>query len=61
MKKIEQMTLKEKLGQLIIAGFSGYEYNEHLKTLIEDYKVASGWKTYADQFRAIEDYPDITG
>ena len=33
----KEMTLKEKLGQLIIAGFNGYEYNEHLKTLIEEY------------------------
>ncbi len=41
MKKINEMTLKEKLGQLIIAGFSGYEYNEHLKTLIEEYKVGN--------------------
>ncbi len=41
MKTIKQMTLKEKLGQLIIAGFDGYEYNEHLKILIEEYKVAN--------------------
>ena len=26
------------------------------KALIEDYKVATNWATYADQFRAIEDY-----
>lgn len=30
-------------------------------TLIEDYKVATNWVTYADQFRAIEDYPEICG
>ncbi len=41
MKKIQEMTLKEKLGQLIIAGFDGYEYDEHLRRLIEDYKVAN--------------------
>lgn len=29
--------------------------------LIEDYKVATNWSTYADQFRAIEDYPEICG
>lgn len=29
--------------------------------LIEDYKVATNWSTFADQFRAIEDYPDICG
>lgn len=31
------------------------------KSLIEDYKVATNWSLYADQFRAIEDYPEITG
>lgn len=31
------------------------------KNLIEQYKVATNWATYADQFRAIEDYPEITG
>lgn len=41
MKTIKEMTLKEKLGQLIIAGFHGYEYNDHLKTLIEEYKVGN--------------------
>ena len=27
--------------------------------LIDQYKVAANWSTYADQFRAIEDYPEI--
>lgn len=31
------------------------------KALIEDYKVATNWSNYANRFRAIEDYPDITG
>lgn len=31
------------------------------KTLIEDYKSATNWSTYATQFRAIEDYPEICG
>ena len=31
------------------------------KALVEDYKVATNWATFADQFRAIEDYPEITG
>lgn len=29
------------------------------KSLIEEYKVATNWSVYADQFRAIEDYPEI--
>lgn len=31
------------------------------KALLEDYKVATNWSVYANQFRAIEDYPDICG
>lgn len=31
------------------------------KALIEDYKVATNWSNYANRFRAIEDYPEITG
>lgn len=41
MKKVNEMTLKEKLGQLIFVGFNGYEYNDHLRKLIEEYKVAN--------------------
>jgi len=35
------MNLKEKLGQLLIIGFDGYEFNDHLKRLIREYKVAN--------------------
>ena len=38
---------------------TGYIYVP--KVLIEDYKVANNWSTFANQFRAIEDYPDICG
>lgn len=41
MKNIKNMTLKEKLGQLIIAGFDGYTYNEHTRILIEEYQVGN--------------------
>lgn len=40
-----------------IANGKGYIYVP--AALIEDYKVASNWSQYADQFRAIEDYPEI--
>lgn len=43
----------------LIGSGTGYIYVP--KTLIEDYKVATNWVTYAAQFRAIEDYPDICG
>lgn len=38
---------------------TGYIYVP--SALIEDYKTADNWSTYASQFRAIEDYPDICG
>lgn len=40
-----------------IAGGTGYVYVP--KSLIDSYKSASNWSNYANQFRAIEDYPDI--
>lgn len=42
----------------IMAG-TGYVYVP--STLVNDYKAATNWSTYAEQIRAIEDYPDITG
>lgn len=42
-----------------IASGTGYIYVP--ATLIEEYKTATNWVTYAEQFRAIEDYPDICG
>lgn len=42
-----------------IADGTGYIYVP--KALIEEYKVATNWTVYANQFRAIEDYPDICG
>lgn len=42
-----------------IASGTGYVYVP--STLVESYKTATNWSTYADQIRAIEDYPDITG
>lgn len=45
-------------GTPIYAG-EGYIYVP--SALIESYKVASNWASFATQFRAIEDYPDICG
>lgn len=42
-----------------IAEGTGYIYVP--QALIEDFKVATNWATYASQFRAIEDYPEICG
>lgn len=42
-----------------VAQGTGYIYVP--KNLIEQYKVETNWVTYATQFRAIEDYPEIAG
>lgn len=42
-----------------IASGTGYIYVP--SALIDSYKTASNWSTYENQFRAIEDYPDICG
>ena len=41
MKKTSEMTLKEKLGQLVMCGFEDPFYDEHARILIEDYKVGN--------------------
>ena len=40
---------------------SGTGYIYVPRALIEDYKVATNWTTFANQFRAIEDYPNVCG
>lgn len=42
-----------------IASGAGYIYVP--SALVDSYKAATNWTTYADQIRAIEDYPEITG
>ena len=43
----------------LIASGKGYIYVP--SALVDSYKSATNWSTYAAQIRAIEDYPDITG
>lgn len=38
---------------------TGYVYVP--SSLVDSYKSATNWSGFADQFRAIEDYPEITG
>lgn len=45
-------------GTPIEAG-TGYIYVP--RAMVDTYKAATNWSTFAAQFRAIEDYPDITG
>lgn len=40
---------------------SGTGYIYVPRAMVDSYKAASNWSTYANQFRAIEDYPEITG
>ena len=42
-----------------IASGTGYVYVP--AALVDSYKAATNWSVYADQIRAIEDYPDICG
>jgi hypothetical protein len=42
-----------------IANGEGYIYVP--ASMVDSYKSASNWSTYAAQIRAIEDYPEITG
>lgn len=42
----------------LIAEGSGYIYVP--ASMVEAYKAAANWSTFADQIRAIEDYPEIT-
>ena len=42
-----------------IASGTGYIYVP--AALVDTYKAATNWTTYANQIRAIEDYPDICG
>ena len=40
---------------------SGTGYIYVPSDMVSNYKAATNWSTYANQIRAIEDYPDITG
>lgn len=44
------------LASSAIASGTGYIYVP--AALVDQYKAASGWSTYANQIRAIEDYPE---
>lgn len=53
-----------KVPSLSTSTFSGVGNNFDIyvkSNLIESFKTATNWSTYADRFRAIEDYPDICG
>ena len=43
----------------LIASGTGYIYVP--TALVDSYKATTNWSTYANQIRAIEDYPEICG
>lgn len=54
-------TLKNKnaFSSTLIASGTGYIYVP--RDLVDSYKAATNWSTYANQIRAVEDYPEIAG
>lgn len=55
---VAKLVNKNALQNTMIEDGTGYIYVP--SALVETYKTASNWVTYADQIRAIEDYPEIT-
>lgn len=58
-EKITYLNSKGAFANTPIAKGTGYIYVP--AALIDEYKTATNWVTFASQFRAIEDYPDICG
>lgn len=56
---VAQLLNANALNSTPIQDGTGYIYVP--SDLVDGYKAATNWATYADQIRAIEDYPDITG
>lgn len=41
MKSVKEMTLKEKIGQVVICGFQGTKFSDELQQLIKEYKLGN--------------------
>lgn len=57
--KLSKLSAANAFSDCPIANGTGYIY--FYKEYVEQYKAATGWSNYAEQIRAIEDYPDICG
>ena len=55
--RVPSMGSVSSLSNTPIASGTGYIYVP--RALVDKYKVATNWSVYADQIRAIEDYPEI--
>ncbi|MDF2520170.1 MAG: Beta-N-acetylhexosaminidase [Clostridia bacterium] len=58
-EQIEQMTLDEKLGQMIIAGLTGYEAGEDTRQLIESFHVG-GFILYSSNIESSQQLLKLT-
>lgn len=56
---VSQLNNANHFSNSSIANGTGYIYVPAV--LVDQYKAATNWVTVADQIRAIEDYPEITG
>lgn len=57
--EVSTLSASNAFAKSAIANGTGYIYVP--SALLEQYKVATNWVTFASQFRAIEDYPEICG
>lgn len=57
--KLSKLSSSNAFDGCPIANGTGYIYFP--REYVDSYKSATGWSNYAEQIRAIEDYPEITG
>lgn len=63
--KINNLTLEEKIGQMIIVGLEGNSINNRIKKLIKDYKIGGvilykkNFNTYKDMLKLINDLNEL--
>lgn len=57
--KLSKLSSTNAFSDCPIGNGTGYIY--FYKEYVEKYKAATGWSNYAEQIRAIEDYPEICG
>lgn len=57
--KLSKLSSSNAFTDCPIENGAGYIY--FYREYVESYKAATGWANFAEQIRAIEDYPEITG
>lgn len=56
---VSRLSKIDNFSDSAVSSGTGYIYVP--RALVDTYKTATNWSTYATQFRAIEDYPEICG